>query len=114
MENSLAIALATPGDYATYKTHLQELRYWGGYINGYGSRIHYFSGWLLQNEKKGLLRDLTREMGGIPYQKQIGYISARPAKYPKIKDLIRKIQIFHPEGIHLNFLYITTNLDNYL
>lgn len=86
MENSLAIALATPGDYAAYKTHLQELRYWGGYINGYGSRIHYFTGWLLQNEKKGLLRDLTREMGGIPYQKQIGYISARPAKYPKIKD----------------------------
>ncbi len=86
VENSLAIALAAPGDYQSYKTQLQELRYWGGNVNGYGSRIHYFSGWLLQNEKRGILQDLTETMGGIPYRKKIGYISARPAKYPKIKD----------------------------
>lgn len=86
MENSLAIALAEPGNFESYKAHLQELRYWGGYVNGYGSRIHYFTGWLLQNEKRGLLQDLTESMGGIPYRKTIGYISARPAKYPKIKD----------------------------
>lgn len=86
MENSLAIALANDGNFQSYLQQLQELRYWGGYVNGYGSRIHYFSGWLLQNEKRGLLKDLTREMGGSPYKKEIGYISARPAKYPKIKD----------------------------
>ncbi len=86
MENSLAIALAAPGDYADYKKHLQELRYWGGFVNGYGSRIHYFSGWLLQNEKRGILQDLSLEMGAVPYKKQIGYISARPAKYPKVKE----------------------------
>ncbi|MDO8365366.1 MAG: DUF1460 domain-containing protein [Saprospiraceae bacterium] len=86
VENSLAIALAAPGDYYSYRTHLQELRYWGGSVNGYGSRIHYFTGWLLQNEKRGILKDLTASMGGIPYQKNIGYITARPAKYPKIKN----------------------------
>ena len=86
VENSLAIALATPGNFYDYRVQLQELRYWGGNINGYGSRIHYFSGWLLQNEKRGILQDLTALMGGIPYKKTIGYISARPAKYPKIKD----------------------------
>lgn len=86
MENSLAIALAEPGNFESYKSHLQELRYWGGYVNGYGSRIHYFTGWLLQNEKRGILQDLTESMGGVPYRKNIGYISARPAKYPKIKN----------------------------
>jgi hypothetical protein len=86
MENSLAIALAEPGSFQSYKTHLQDLRYWGGNVNGYGSRIHYFTGWLLQNEKRGLLKDMTESMGGIPYKKTIGYISARPGKYPKIKD----------------------------
>lgn len=86
MENSLAIALAEPNNFQSYKKQLQDLRYWGGYVNGYGSRIHYFSGWLLQNEKRGLLEDLTESMGGVPYKKQIGYISARPAKYPKIKN----------------------------
>lgn len=86
VENSLAIALAAPGNFYDYRVQLQELRYWGGNVNGYGSRIHYFSGWLLQNEKRGILQDLTASMGGIPYKKNIGYISARPAKYPKIKN----------------------------
>jgi hypothetical protein len=86
MENSLAIALAEPGDYQSYKLRLQELRYWGGTVGGYASRIHYFTGWLLQNEKRGLLEDLTKTLDGVPYRNQVGYISARPAKYPKIKD----------------------------
>lgn len=86
VENSLAIAMAEPGDFQSYKTHLQQLRYWGGHVEGYGSRIHYFTGWLLQNEKRALFQDLTESMGGIPYRKKIGYISARPARYPKIKN----------------------------
>lgn len=86
VENSLAIAQTGNGDFTAYQSHLQKLRYWGGHINGYGSRIHYFTGWLLQAEKNGLLDDLTQEFGGIPYRKQIGYISARPAKFPKIQD----------------------------
>jgi hypothetical protein len=86
VENSLAIAQTGGGDLREYQSHLQELRYWGGTVDGYGSRIHYFSGWLLQAEKNGYLRDLTKEMGGIPYRKKIGYITARPDKYPKIKN----------------------------
>lgn len=86
VENSLAIAQTDGGDFQTYLSHLQQLRYWGGVVDGYGSRIHYFSGWLLQAEKNGFLRDLTQEMGGIPYRKKISYITARPDKYPKIKN----------------------------
>lgn len=86
VENSLAVALTGEEDFQTYLYYLQQLRYWGGTVDGYGSRIHYFSGWLLQAEKNGFLSDLTKEMGGIPYRKTIGYISARPEKYPKIRD----------------------------
>ena len=86
VENSLAIAQTGGGDLQEYQSHLQELRYWGGTVDGYGSRIHYFSGWLLQAEKNGYLRDVTKEMGGIPYRKKIGYITARPDKYPQIKN----------------------------
>lgn len=94
VENSLAIALVSEGDFQGYLSHLQQLRYWGGTIDGYGSRIHYFSGWLLQAEKNGFLRDMTKEMGGIAYRKKIGYISARPDKYPKIRNaaILRDLQ----------------------
>lgn len=88
VENSFAIAKTQVegGDFNAFRERLKLLRYWGGNISDYGSRIHYFSGWVLQAEKLGYLRDLTKELGGVPYKKRIGYISARPAKYPKIHD----------------------------
>lgn len=94
VENSIAIALTGENSFETYCNYLQELRYWGGTIDGYGSRIHYFSGWLLQAEKSGLLSDITGSLGGVPYRKTISYISARPEKYPKIKNrsVLRDLQ----------------------
>ncbi|MCB0542293.1 MAG: DUF1460 domain-containing protein [Saprospiraceae bacterium] len=86
VECSLALARSSDEDLSGYMTQLRDLRYWGGTVNGYGSRIHYFTGWLLQAEKNGILSDLTRSLGGIPYRKQIHYITARPEKYPKIKN----------------------------
>lgn len=94
VENSVAIAKSQEGDFLDYQAHVQQLRYWGGNINGYGSRIHYFTGWLLQAEKNGLLKDVTKELGGIPYRKTISYISARPEKFPKVQqpNVLRELQ----------------------
>ncbi len=86
MENCLAISLADDGRMESMARHIRAMRYWGGVIDGYGSRIHYFTGWLLQAEKSGLMKDMTQELGGKPYHKKVGYISARPQKYPKTGD----------------------------
>lgn len=86
VENSVAIALAGEQGFAAYLEELRQLRYWGGTIDGYGSRIHYFTGWILQAQKNGILQDVTTTIGGVPYDKKFGYISARKAKYPKISD----------------------------
>ncbi len=86
IESSLAVALTGQGDFQEYQRHLQQLRYWGGTVSGYGSRIHYFSGWILQGQGLGYLRDVTADLGGMPYRKKIGYISARPQKYPHVQD----------------------------
>ncbi|MEQ1744201.1 MAG: N-acetylmuramoyl-L-alanine amidase-like domain-containing protein [Saprospiraceae bacterium] len=89
MEASLAIALtaeAADPAFDTLQKYVQQLRYWGGTVNGYASRIHYFSGWLLQAEKLGYLRDITRELGGVAFRNNIGYMTARPKKYPRLHD----------------------------
>jgi len=89
VENSLAIALAaraTDPTYDTLQQLVQHLRYWGGAVKGYASRIHYFTGWVLQAEKLGHLQDITRELGGVPYRNKIGYMTARPNKYPALRD----------------------------
>lgn len=86
VENSVAIALNQGGNFDSYTNQLRHLRYWGGFIDGYGSRIHYFTGWLLQAEKMGIIENMTRAFGGVRYFKKVGYMSARPHKYPKIAN----------------------------
>lgn len=86
VEYCVAMALTKEADFDAFRAKVQELRYWGGSVNGYASRIHYFSGWVLQAIKAGYFRDVTAELGGEPLYKKINYISANPKKYPKIKD----------------------------
>jgi hypothetical protein len=41
-------------------------RYWGGECDGtYLSRLHYLEDWLHDNARRGLVRDLTRSLGGV-------------------------------------------------
>ena len=47
--------------------HLIELdRYRGGQCTGeYLSRLHYLEDWLMDNDRRGLVEDLTRSLGGV-------------------------------------------------
>lgn len=42
-------------------------RYRGGHCNGvYTSRLHYLEDWIYDNERRGLVVNLTRSLGGVP------------------------------------------------
>jgi Protein of unknown function (DUF1460) len=69
-----------------YKQYLQSLRYRNNAVNGYSSRIHYFSDWLLENQKNGKLQLITQEIGGIPYSKTINFMSAHRQLYPALSN----------------------------
>lgn len=89
VELSLAIALAAQHEdasVATISDYVRQLRYWGGTIDGYASRIHYLSGWLRQAQDLGYLHDITRDLGGQPYHKEIRYMSDHPELYPPLQD----------------------------
>ncbi len=69
-EIALAFArmLDEPREQWTPQTLLKYIeldRYRGGVCNGYLSRLHYLEEWAEDNERRGLVRDLTRELGGI-------------------------------------------------
>jgi hypothetical protein len=64
------------------------LRYYNGKVDGYGSRVHYFSAWMLQQEQNQILKVITDEIGGIPYTKMTNYITAHPNSYPKLQTEI--------------------------
>jgi hypothetical protein len=89
VENVLALARmirAGQDDFATFRAELTRIRYRDGRIDGYPSRLHYFSDWIADNEKKGLLRDLTRELGGVADREPIDYMSTHPEAYRQLAD----------------------------
>ncbi len=65
---------------------LTEIRYEQGRIDGYGSRIHYFTRWIDQQVKTGRFVDITNDLGGIEYKKNLYFMSENSARYPKLKD----------------------------
>jgi len=95
VENVLALArfvrLSEPGVLdseleirTVYRRILTDIRYRGGRIDGYPSRLHYFSDWILDNEEKGLVREITAELGGEEDYRAVDFMSSHPEAYPKL------------------------------
>jgi hypothetical protein len=89
VETAVALAAAAAAarpDFACFASHLRSIRYRKGRISGYASRLHYFTDWLADNEAKGILRDRTRELGGVPCRKRIDWMSVHRDRYPALAD----------------------------
>ena len=62
-----------------------------GKIDKYPSRLHYTSDWIFNNEKKGIIKDITKEIGGKKIQFNVGVMSEHPEYYKQLQE--------HPEFI---------------
>lgn len=69
-----------------YARYLEEIRYRGGHLDGYPSRLHYFSEWLADNAARGRFRLLARELGGVEDAEPLSFMSAHPAAYRQMAD----------------------------
>jgi len=69
-----------------FERELEELRYRDGINEGYPSRLHYFSDWISENEQKGILKDVTKEVGGSPYPNAPSFMSENPKFYVQLSD----------------------------
>ena len=48
-------------DYEGFRKALTQIRYRDGVLNGYTSRLHYFSDWIRNNEQMGFVKECTSE-----------------------------------------------------
>ncbi|HVO67018.1 MAG TPA: N-acetylmuramoyl-L-alanine amidase-like domain-containing protein [Syntrophales bacterium] len=69
-----------------YGAALEKIRYRKGALKGYPSRLHYFSDWLRDNKEKGIVKDVTAEIGGKPILKEINFMTTHRADYPGLDD----------------------------
>lgn len=89
VENVLAFSLMLEKDksgFDNFTETLENIRYKDGQLEGYASRLHYFSEWIANNEKKGLLKDITAEIGGKEITKNIDFMSTHRNLYPFLSD----------------------------
>jgi len=89
IENVLAFSLMLQNDQTTFSYFtetLEVIRYKDSEMDGYGSRLHYFTDWIRNNEQKGLLTDITGEIGGVVIEKDINFMGTHRELYPFLKD----------------------------
>ncbi|WP_337865796.1 N-acetylmuramoyl-L-alanine amidase-like domain-containing protein [Ignavibacterium sp.] len=69
-----------------FKNELQFIRYRDGMLGDYTSRLHYFSDWIYNNLKKGIIDDITKEIGGKPIKFKVNFMSENPQYYKHLKS----------------------------
>lgn len=79
-----------------YLDNLRQLRYRNGKVDGYTSRLHYTSEWIIQGETRGIFHEVSRQCGGSVLDQKFNFMSNHPASYKQLKDnpkAVAKIRI---------------------
>ena len=118
VETVLALYLSSfkdnPG-YDDFSESLRYIRYRGGVIDGYASRLHYFSDWASDNEKKGILREVTQEGEHDVRICSLNYMTTHSDLYRQLKDndsLVSEISKVEKSWIDYKIPYIPKNVLN--
>ncbi len=79
--------------YSDFKKYLREIRYRGGKLNGYTSRLHYFSDWIDDNARRGIVSEVSQTTAPFSAVQtvKVNYMSQHPQSYKALKA--------HPEMV---------------
>jgi hypothetical protein len=79
--------LAQAKDATSYENHVLLTRYRNGLLTDYASRIHYFTEWIYENQKNGIVEDVTSNSTcSIPFPNKVYFMSKNRSKYPQLKS----------------------------
>lgn len=89
VELSVAEWLASKSDNLSFEQHVQALRYRDGVVDGYLSRLHYFTDWMAENAKRGVWQELVPASADahlwVTDTLSLGFMSSHPQSYPYLK-----------------------------
>jgi len=89
VESAQAVARtsAKPGaGWDEFEHQVERMRYRGGVRAGYSSRLHYFSEWIADNARRGLVRDLGPELGADEDRRPLRFMSTHRSAYAALRD----------------------------
>lgn len=114
VENVLALVLTTRQHSTRFNDfcrNLERVRYRDGKLNGYASRNHYFSEWILSNERQGFITEIRGKEGDsrgnyypfIDAQRlNCVYMSSHPDRYPMLKGDVEALQLIKENERRVN------------
>jgi hypothetical protein len=88
-ENVLCISRILKKDKTSFDDFKGEIiftRYREGILTDYTSRLHYTSDWIYDNEKKKVVRNITKEIGGEEFPFKVSFMSKNPQFYKSLKE----------------------------
>lgn len=91
VETALAISrlrTRAPGQrtWDGFQCELESLRYRDGKRKGYVSRLHYFSEWLRDNDRRGNVQELTAALGGVADSRPLRFMSNHRKAYKALAE----------------------------
>lgn len=88
-ENALVFARMLKNgkaDQQNMLSHVLFTRYRGGNLTDYLSRLHYTSDWFYDNERKGVVKMITRTLAGAErFTKRVNFMSTHPERYRQLR-----------------------------
>lgn len=114
-ENSLDIArIIKKGKYSfnDLQTEIKYTRYRNGKLQDYTSRLHYTADWFFDNEKKGVVDDISKELGGRKFPNKVFFMSKNYKYYRALKEnnsLIQAIEEYENKINERTYYYIPSD-----
>ncbi len=89
--------------YKNFLTQIENIRYRNGVKKTFASRLHYFSEWIFEMDKRGIVKNITSNFKSVLYDKQINFMTKNFKFYPEL--------IKYPEFID-SLKIVENNLNN--
>ena len=90
VEACLAVARVAgqegPPTWERFGRETERMRYRGGERRGYTSRLHYFSEWIGDGERRGLVKDMGTDLEGAEDKRPLRFMTEHRASYPALAD----------------------------
>lgn len=107
VETVVSLALCVQNGQFTYQDYinaLRNLRYRNGVIDGYGSRLHYFSDWIDNNENMGFVKEV--QSPNPPFSAiqvlNLDFMSKHPQSYKALRNSPYLVEEIRETEINLN------------
>lgn len=89
LETSLVFARLIKKNKNSFENFTDELtciRYRNGKLENYTSRLHYFSDWIYEMDKAEVVKDVTKDIGGMLYNNEVNFMSTNPQYYHQLES----------------------------